>query len=55
MLGVAVEKQEGQITETVNFFEIVRLVNDYIGATNGYLNSFSDPIYYEFYRYYCDL
>lgn len=35
--------------------EIYRLVNDYIGVSEGYLNGFSYSTHYEFYFYYCDL
>ena len=35
--------------------EIYRLVNDYIGVSEGYLNGFSYRTHSEFYPYYCDL
>lgn len=35
--------------------EILRLVNDYIGVSQGYLGDFSYKSHYEFYPYYCDL
>jgi hypothetical protein len=35
--------------------EIYRLVNDYIGVSEGYLNDFSYKTHKEFYPYYCDL
>lgn len=35
--------------------EIYRLVNDYIGVSEGYLNGFSYRTHREFYSYYCDL
>ncbi len=35
--------------------EIYRLVNDYIGVSEGYLNGFSYKTHTEFYPYYCDL
>lgn len=39
----------------LNKSEIYRLVNDYIGVSNGYLDGFSYSTHYEFYPYYCDL
>ncbi len=35
--------------------EIYRIVNDYIGVSNGYLGDFSYKTHREFYPYYCDL
>ncbi len=35
--------------------EICRLVNDYIGVSQGYLGGFSYKTHQEFYPYYCDL
>ncbi len=35
--------------------EIFRIVNDYIGVNDGYLNNFSYRTHAEFYPYYCDL